>query len=172
MDVKQLVDCKKSIINRRRPDFKLENRYYRADLNLECELENVNMTMFLRKHDSSFEDFCVGLRMNTPNQYTNYAVVLLRFQGPHGGQSDTREHENLHNSFHIHQYSERDFERMKKRASVDSKFEANFNSYEEAVCSFLDYCNIEDDRDIFSQEKVAITQYKMNLSLVGDKDEN
>jgi hypothetical protein len=166
--------AKKIIINKRRPAFKHENRYLRADIDLLCNVEskNIVMTMFLRKHESSFDDFSVGLRLNTPNPYINYPIVLLRFQGPHGGQSDTREYGNLHNAFHIHIYSERDFERMRKKASTDSKYAANFNSYEEAVCEFLDYCKIKDENDIFNQEKMAIAQYSMNLSLEGDNNGN
>jgi hypothetical protein len=164
MDVEQLIKSEKYIEKKRHPELKKDGRHLRADIDLVCKIEDVNMTMFLRKQEDMLENFCVGLRLNTPNPYgLNHPVVLLRFQGPHGGQSDTREFADLHNCYHIHRYTEDDFLHMRKKASVDSKYQANFNSYEEAVCSFLEFCNIEDSNNIFEEEYVAIRQLRLNL---------
>jgi hypothetical protein len=163
MDVEQLIKSKKCIEKKRRPELKQENRHFRAEIDLKCDLNDVNMTMFIRKHVDVFDNFTVGLKLNTPNPYIDHILVLLRFQGPHGGQSDTREFANLHNRYHIHRYTEEDFLHKRKKASVDSKYPADFSSYEEAVCSFLKFCNIEDTNGIFAREQNAIMQLRIHF---------
>ncbi len=156
--LEELVFGHKTITNKRRPEFKQDQKHLRADILLQCGDPTISMTMFLRKLIDIPEDFSVGLRLNTPNTFLDTSVVLVRFQGPHGGQSINRNLNDLHNRYHIHLYSQEDFDRRRKRASVD-KCEANFNSFEEAICQFLEYCHIEDPYDIFNHEREAINQF-------------
>jgi hypothetical protein len=163
MDIETLIKCKKSIINKQRPEFKQEYQHLRMNIKLNSSLKNHSMTMFLRKLKDSMNDFSIGLRLDTPHPYSDFQIVLARFQGPHGGQSDNSSFAGLHNAYHIHLYSQTDFERKRKKASVDSKIPANYSSFEEAVCEFLIYCNIDDPNGVFNIEQQMITQYRLNL---------
>lgn len=47
-------------------------------------------------------------------------MVLLRYQGPHGGQSSSQSLKDLHNSYHIHEYTEEDMVRPEERKLLTS----------------------------------------------------
>lgn len=160
ISVEELIHAPKEIVNKKRPEFKLDQRHFRADLSLKCDTPPLNMTMFLRRLKDFPEDFSVGIRINTPNPYSESVIVLVRYQGPHGGQSETRSMEDIHNRYHIHCYSQDDFNHNRKKASLNNKMEAKFNSFEEAICELLEYCNIKDPNGIFDQEKNTVKQLR------------
>lgn len=162
--IDELVKCDKEIINKRRPEFKIDQAHKKLNLPLQClDGSNNNMTMFIRRLLAFPEDFTIGLRLDTPNNLAEFAMVLVRFQGPHGGQSEKRDIKDLHNSYHIHYYSQEDYNRRKRVASIDNKRLANFSSFEEAVCQFLGYCNIKDPNGLFNLERDSLSQLRLNL---------
>lgn len=162
MNLDELIHCKKTIRNKRRPYMRSENRHKRMTIDLDCDLEGVKMTMFIRQLEEYPEDFTVGLKVDAPNPIADYDIVLVRFQGPHGGQSQTKDMENMHNNYHVHLYSENDLLCRRKKASLASQ-PGNFNSLEEAICSFLAYCNIDDPNNIFLQEHNRTEQLKWDF---------
>ena len=113
--------------------------------------------MFIRISQDFIEDFSIGLRVSG---LCDYDLVAVRFQGPHGGQSATKDMRDMHNSYHIHQMTDDDLSVRRKHATY--KEEASFSSYEEALCSFLMYCHIDDEYDIFSEEKILASQIRIN----------
>ena len=160
--IEQILNCKKIINKKRRPDFTTDQRHYRMNIDLDCDEPNLKMVMFIRKLVASPEqDFTVGLRLDSPNPIADYTLVLVRFQGPHGGQSINKSMNDLHNSYHIHTFTEEDLMLHRKLASFKSA--GNFNSFEEAIVEFLSYCNIDDPNGIFDNEFMAVTQFKMDL---------
>lgn len=160
-DVEQLITCKKVIERKRRPEFKEENRHYRMNIELKCIDVDVRMSMFLRRLKDFPEDFSVGLILEGPNEIKEHAIVLVRYQGPHGGQSAERTIEDLHNSYHIHEYSQNDIDCRRKKASY--KEDATFTSFEEAIIQFMERCNIQDPNGIFDEERNMIAQIRMDL---------
>ena len=161
MDIDKLITCKKTILRKKKPLFKKDQRHYRMDIELSCAETDVNMSMFLRKLIDFPEDFSVGLKVQGPNEIKEQDIVLVRFQGPHGGQSSERTLADLHNSYHIHEYTQNDFVHRRKRASY--KESAAFSSFEEAVIQFLKRCNISDPNGIFDEEKNAVAQIRMDI---------
>ena len=159
MKLVDYIQCKKTIRNKRRPILRTENRHKRMTIDLDCALEGVKMTMFIRQLEEFPEDFTVGLKIDTPNPIADFDIVLVRFQGPHGGQSLTKNMEGLHNNYHVHLYSENDLGCRRKKASLDSQ-QGNFNSLEEAICCFMAYCNIEDPNNIFADEHTRSEQLR------------
>ena len=59
MNIEDYITCEKVIERKRRPQFKIENRHYRMDLDLKCTSNNAQMSMFLRKSTEFAEDFSV-----------------------------------------------------------------------------------------------------------------
>lgn len=161
--VSEIINCKKEITRKRRPQFREEHRHYRMDIELRCEDENLKTAMFLRRGIDSIENFTVGLKLLMPNDI-GYEIALLRFQGPHGGQSATLSGDDLHNKYHVHFYSEQDLIRRKKLASVSNKHVAEYNSFEEAIICFLSTCNISDTHDIFREERERSIQTHLRLN--------
>jgi len=161
MTIEEYITCKKIIERKRRPSFKLENRHYRMDVALKCPDSSARMSMFLRKSVDFIEDFSVGLKLEGPNEFLEYTIVLVRYQGPHGGQSTTGMMEDLHNSYHIHEYTQKDFDCRRKRASY--KGTSEFSSFEEAVVLFMKRCNIEDPNGIFDEEMNLVNQVRMDI---------
>lgn len=111
--VAEIIGCKKEIINKRRPNFREEFQHYRMNIDLQCDDESIKTAMFLRRKVVNPEDFTVGLKLLTPNDM-GHEAALLRYQGPHGGQSQSHSLEDLHNDYHVHYYSEQDYFRKKK----------------------------------------------------------
>lgn len=163
MDINELITCKKTILRKKKPQFKEDQRHYRMDIELSCAEPQIRMSMFLRRLIDFPEDFSVGLRLEGPNEIKEHAVVLVRFQGPHGGQSSEKSLTDLHNSYHIHEYTQEDVDCRRKNASY--KEMGNFTSYEEAIVLFLKKCNIEDPNGIFDEEQERATQIRMNLDI-------
>ena len=161
MDIEELITCEKIIERKRRPEFKEEARHYRMNIDLRCVGVDVKMIMFLRRLKDFPEDFTVGLRLVGPNEIKEQDIALVRFQGPHGGQSLQKSIKDLHNSFHIHEYTQDDMDKRRKRASY--KEDAQFGSFEEAIICFMERCNIKDPNGIFEAEKQMCNQIKMNL---------
>lgn len=161
MTVEDLLVCKKQIQKKRKPIFQIDQRHQKMNIELKCDY-NLKMTMFLRRLIERPEDFSIGLRIDTPNPFADYTLVLVRFQGPHGGQSLEKDINNLHNDYHIHVYSEDDFKFRRKMASYKEK--GDFNSFEEALLKFLEYCNIEDTYNIFDDERQRVMQFEMCLN--------
>ena len=135
MTIEEYIACPKVIDRKRKPSFKIENRHYRMDIDLSCSEKSAKMSMFLRKSIEFSEDFSVGLKLEGPNEFLEYTIVLVRYQGPHGGQSPSGSMADMHNSYHIHEYTQKDFECRRKKASY--KGSADFSSFEEAIVSFL-----------------------------------
>lgn len=161
MTVEEYIACKKVIDRKRKPAFKDEFRHVKMTIDLSCPTINAKMSMFLRRLKDFPEDFSVGLKLNGPNEIVDVDVVLLRFQGPHGGQSRTQSFHDLHNSYHIHEYTQDDMNCHRRRASF--KCSADFSSFEEAIIAFLKRCNIEDPNGIFDEEREMIQQIRMDL---------
>lgn len=159
MTVDELISCPKVIERKRKPPFKEDFRHRKMSIELVCPDANPKMSMFLRMLKDFPEDFTVGLKLDGPNAIMEYDIVLLRFQGPHGGQSGTQTLYDLHNSYHIHEYTEEDMMRRRKRASY--KCDGNFSSFEEAIIKFLERCNISDPNGIFNEEREMIMQLRM-----------
>jgi len=157
--VENIIQCKKSIQRIRRINMKLDNRHLRGDIDLVCDLPDIKLVMFLRRLQFFPEDFTVGLRIETPNPFLDSSIVLLRFQGPHGGHISPDG--DIHNSYHIHYYSEDDLRHRRKKASVANKLPGTFNSYDEAVVQFLEYCNIKDPNGIFAEERSRLHQMQL-----------
>lgn len=157
-----LIKKDKYILNKTRPKFQEINRSYRMNIDLKSDDDKLKYTMFIRQTTRFAEDFSVGLRIDPPNQHFTTAMTLLRFQGPHGGQSE--DGMSLHNSFHMHRLTEADVAlgRYKPRCAPD---EVEYSGMEEAIVSFLDYCNIKDPYGIFDEERDMINQIKMDLPL-------
>ena len=103
MTVEELLKCPKTIDRKRNPPFKEEFRHYKMSMELTCADTTARMTMFLRRLKDFPEDFTVGLKLDGPNDIMECDVVLLRYQGPHGGQSSSQSLKDLHNSYHIHE---------------------------------------------------------------------
>ena len=161
MTVEEYIQCDKYIDRKRKPPFKEEFRHYKMTINLVCPTIKAIMSMFLRKLKDFPEDFTVGLKIDGPNDIMEYDVVLVRFQGPHGGQSKERSVQDLHNSYHIHIYTQDDMNCRRKKASY--KGPGNFNSMEEAIIRFMEYCHISDPNGIFKEELLKCNQIKMDL---------
>ena len=162
MELVELIHSRKTIRNKRRPIMRTENRHMRMTIDLDCDLEGVKMTMFIRRLEEFPEDFTVGLKIDTPNPIADFDIVLVRFQGPHGGQSLEKNMESLHNRYHVHLYSQNDLHCRRKKASLDAQH-GNFNSLEEAICSFMAYCNIGDPNNIFANEHTKSEQIKWDF---------
>ena len=163
MNVEELITCKKRITRRKRPQFKEDNRHYRMDIDLACEMPNVRMSMFLRKLVDFPEDFSIGLKLIGPNVFKEQDIVLVRFQGPHGGQSAKKSLEDLHNAYHVHEYTQDDLNCRRRKPSF--KEDGHFSSFEEAIILFMEHCNIEDQYGIFNEEKEKINQIMMDLDI-------
>lgn len=160
--VEDVIRCEKVITKKRKPDYQEDFRHFRMNIDLECSTLDIKITMFIRKlKNSPNKDFSIGLRVNGPSFFSNHTVVIVRFQGPHGGQSANRNVNDLHNNYHIHLYTEDD--RLHRRKQASYKGSGEFNSFEEALQSFLEYCNIKDVNNIFEDEIALAAQYKMNL---------
>ena len=149
-----LLSLQKTIENKRRPESVPDNRHMRMNIQLSCS-EDYKFTMFTRSLITFPEDFTVGLRLDAPNPYFSSTVVLVRFQGPHGGQMES-DH-SIHNSYHIHLYTESDFAHQKNKASYRESTD-KFNSIEGAIVEFLKFCNIQDPYGIFNEERNRINQ--------------
>ena len=104
MDIITLITSPKRIERRKKPKFRKDYRHYRMNIELTCSESNYKMTMFLRKSIDFPEDFLVGLRLEGPNDIKEQDIVLVRYQGPHGGQSTEKSTADLHNTYHIHEY--------------------------------------------------------------------
>lgn len=163
MIIDEILAAPKRIIRKKRITLTQEHRHWRAELPLECDSLPYKMTMFIRKLVRFEEDFSIGLRLDQAHEPFNFAVVLVRFQGPHGGQSATHSGQDLHNEYHIHLYSDEDLQRRRKNASYRES--SGFNSYEQALMDFLSYCNIEDPYDIFDEERQRCAQVQMPLDI-------
>jgi len=157
----ELLHCKKYINKKRRPEFQIDQRHLKMNIDLECEVPDIKMTMFLRKLLAYPEDFTVGLRIDTPNRFADHVIVLVRFQGPHGGQTKERNMDDLHNNYHIHLYTEEDLLRHRKMASY--KEAGFFESFEQAIDEFLVYCNIEDRHGIFEADRQKARQFVIDI---------
>lgn len=160
--IDDLVKCPKEILRKKKPQYKIENRHKRMEIDISSQDGNV-YTMFIRVSLEFAEDFSVGLRLEGPNMFSDTAIVLVRFQGPHGAQSETRSFSDLHNSYHVHQYSEDDAAHRRRRASVKFEIHSSFNSIESAIANFLDYCSIKDINGIFNEEKLRASAYVLNF---------
>lgn len=161
MTVDELLSCPKTIDRKRKPPFREEYRHYKMSIELTCESTNVKMTMFLRRLKDFPEDFTVGLKLDGPNEIMDCDVVLLRYQGPHGGQSATRSQNDLHNSYHIHEYTEDD--RLCHRKKASYKCDGEYASFEEAIVRFMERCSISDSNGIFNEEREMIMQVRMDF---------
>lgn len=161
MTVSELIACPKTIQRKRKPIAKEDSRHFKSEIELICSDPRIRMSMFLRRLKDFSEDFTVGLKLNGPNEIMECDIVLMRFQGPHGGQSKALAIKDLHNSYHIHEYTEEDMIRRRKLASY--KGIATFSSYEEAIIQFLKTCNIADPNGIFDEERQKIAQIKFDL---------
>lgn len=163
-EIDSLINIEKTITNKRRPDFALNNRNYKMNITLEAE-GDTEFRMFIRQLVDFPEDFTVGLRIESPNKYSESTLVLLRFQGPHGGQSSTKSHDDLHNNYHIHIYTEEDYNAKRNKASYANK-STSFSSLEEAIVEFMKYCNITDPNNIFKTEQWKSKQIAMDLGII------
>ncbi len=161
MTVDELIRLPKVIDRKRRPQLKEEFRHYKMNLELTCVDSSARMTMFLRRLKDYPEDFTVGLKLDGPNEIMECDVVLLRYQGPHGGQSATQSFGDLHNSYHIHEYTEDDLRCRRKKASY--KCAGRHTSFEEAIVLFLEHCHISDPNGIFDEEREKIAQVKLDF---------
>ena len=161
MTISDLISCSKTIDRKRKPPFKDEFRHYKMNIDLSCSIPNIKMTMFMRRLKDFPEDFTVGLKLDGPNAIKETDVVILRYQGPHGGQSASQSLSDLHNSYHIHEYTEDDMTYRRRKASF--KCAGNFSSFEEAILRFLERCNISDPNGIFDEEREMITQVKLDI---------
>ena len=171
LTVQEIIDCPKTITRKRKPDFPLDNRSYRMDIDLECDLPGINLVMFLRRSQEFAEDFSVGLRLKTPNPIIEYTIVLYRNQGPHGAQSPDLTMRTLHNDYHCHFYSEDDLFYRRKTPSLKNKQTAGFSSFEGAVVNFLTTCNVSDPNNIFREERERVGQVTLfELIERGDPD--
>lgn len=161
MTVEELIACEKTIDRKRRPAFKEDFRHYKMNIPLTCSVQGQKMSMFLRQLKDFPEDFTVGLKLDGPNDFMEYDIVLVRFQGPHGGQSTDKSMESLHNTYHIHEYTQEDLDRRRKKASY--KGVGHFSSLEEAIVQFMEKCHIDDPNGIFEEEREKTMQIKMDL---------
>jgi len=127
------------------------------DIELSCEDKSIKTNMLIRRNINDLNNFTVALKLLTPNELGR-ATALLRFQGPHGGQSEILSISDLHNDYHIHYYSELDYLRKRKLPSVDNRRKANYDCIEGAIISFLDACNIADPNGIFDEERDRMKQ--------------
>lgn len=174
MTVEELIACNKTIERKRKPTLKEDFRHYKTNIPLSCTIPNVRMSMFLRRLKDFPEDFSVGLKLDGPNAFMEYDIVLVRFQGPHGGQSTDKSMSSLHNTYHIHEYTQDDLLCRRKKASY--KGAGRFSSFEEALIQFMEKCNISDPNGIFDEERERIMQIRMDFdnlqSKGGNKDDN
>ncbi len=161
MTVEEYIKCEKIIDRKRKPSFKDEFRHIKMSIELACAESNVGMSMFLRRLKDFPEDFTVGLKLDGPNEIMESDVVLVRFQGPHGGQSKEKTLYDLHNSYHVHEYTQDDMNCRRKKASY--KGPGDFCSFEEAIIRFMEYCHITDPNGIFDEEREKINQIQMDL---------
>ena len=49
MDINELITCKKTILRKKKPQFKEDQRHYRMDIELSCAEPQIRMSMFLRR---------------------------------------------------------------------------------------------------------------------------
>lgn len=162
--VEEMITCKKRIERKQPIQYKSDYKYLRADLPLIVNLEGIQMDLIFRRLISlPNTNFTIGLRLLTPNPFCDFCCVLLRYQGPHGGQSPLRNAQSLHNDYHIHFFSQDDLDHRRKMASVQGKRIAPFSSFEEAIFCILKDCNIEDPNDIFRKERESLMQLRMEF---------
>ncbi len=161
MTVMEYITCEKVINRKRKPAFRNEYRHDKMTIELACPTVNAKMSMILRRLKDFPEDFTVGLKLDGPNEIMECDVVLVRFQGPHGGQSVEKSIRDLHNSYHIHEYTQNDMNCRRKKASY--KHQADFSSFEEAIIRFMEFCHIADPNGIFDEEREKIMQIRMDL---------
>lgn len=121
MTVEEYITCEKTIDRKRKPAFKDEFRHNKMTIELTCSTVNAKMSMFLRRLKDFPEDFTVGLKLDGPNEIMEYDVVLVRFQGPHGGQSAEKSMRDLHNSYHIHEYTQDDMNCRRKKLRIKDR---------------------------------------------------
>lgn len=164
MTVDDILAAPKRIIRKKKITYTLDQRHWRADLPLECDSLPYKMSMFIRKLVEFEEDFSIGLRLNQAHDPFSFAVVLVRFQGPHGGQSALCSGQDLHNSYHIHRFSDQDLQRHRKNASYMES--SDFSSFSQALVNFLTYCGIDDPYDIFEEERQRYNQLQMQLDFL------
>ena len=160
--IEDLVKCPKEILRKKKPQYKVENRHKRMDVSLSSNDGNT-FTMFIRISLDFPEDFSVGLKLEGPNDFSDTAIVLVRFQGPHGAQSETRSFSDMHNSYHVHLYSNDDASHCRRRASVKFEIPACFSSIDSAIAEFLEYCAIRDIYGIFEEEKARASAFALNF---------
>ena len=168
MTIEEYITCEKIIDRKRKPTFKKEFRHNRMTIELTCPKIKAKMSMFLRRLIEFPEDFSVGLKLDGPNEIMETDVVLVRFQGPHGGQSIEKSMRELHNSYHIHEYTQDDMICRRKRASY--KGQADFVSFEEAIIRFMEYCHIADPNGVFDEERERIMQIKIDFEAFHGKE--
>lgn len=161
--LEDLQTCEKRILRKRCPEFRIDQRHRRMDIPLECSIPGIKMTMFLRQLLDLPEDFTVGLRIDTPNPFADFTIVLVRYQGPHGGQSPQNDISNLHNRYHIHFYSQQDLDRRRKNPLISEKMLAMFSSFDEAIIQMMTSWNILDPNGIFDDVRERLNQISMNL---------
>lgn len=161
MTIKEYITCEKIIDRKRKPAFKDEFRHDKITIEITCPTINAKMSMFLRRLKDFPEDFTVGLKLDGPNEIMESDVVLVRFQGPHGGQSVDKSMRDLHNSYHIHEYTQDDMNCRRKKASY--KGPADFASFEEAIIRFMEHCHIADPNGIFNEEREKIKQMSIDF---------
>ena len=159
MTIQEIIESKKYIENKRRPDFKTDYRHKRMNIKLSCEIPEIKVEMYLRRSLDLPENFSVGLILLTPNPIMNRELVIYRCQGPHGGQSATGSVDDLHNSYHVHCYSNSDLAARKRKASYVDDQNVGFDSFEGAILKFLDACNIADNNGIFAMERKQLGQF-------------
>lgn len=167
MTVHEMVTLPKTITRKKRAAYKTENRHQRMNIDLDCGESVLKMRMFIRILCDFPEDFSVGLILDGPNEYADWDIILLRFQGPHGGQSATRTMNDLHNDYHIHEFTDDDMAAHRKRASY--KIKGSFNNLEMAISMFLEYCNISDPNGFFNEEREKVNQIRMNFNDLGEE---
>lgn len=135
MVIDDILAAPKRIMRRKKVALTQIQCHWKADLPLECDSLPFKMTMFIRKLVEFEEEFSIGLRLDPAYDPFDFAVVLVRFQGPHGDQSILRSSSDLHNNYHIHRYFDEDLQLHRKCASYRDP--SNFNSFDQALIEFL-----------------------------------
>lgn len=67
--VEDLLQCGKHINKKRRPEFQIDQRHYRMNIDVECDLQDIKMTMFLRRLNCISRGFYSGTSGRAPKSF-------------------------------------------------------------------------------------------------------
>lgn len=132
-----LITCPKVITTAPHKKFDVENGNRKNDFRLESENGEHRFSVFMRQNTILTENFSIGLKWETAP--TEDSIILLRCNGPHGGNKKY----TIHFVPHIH--------RLNIELAQQDIFKENdvrptdeYSTFDSALFYFCNLCNIKD----------------------------